>query len=127
LVDCPRLLGLDIVTTLSVGHDGAARAIALDGLLRAAITNLGGGAEEIAAQMLFGVHQDARGRLLKDRRRLAADQFDVLPSTFRKNCETDITMDVAMEFYAILVGAAHDRPGRAPSNRASLPRDVIER
>lgn len=82
--------------------DAYVKALALDQLLRAAVDRLGGGPEGRATRLLFGVDPDSRGRLLKDRRRLAAQEFDVLPSTFRRNYEADIIWDLAVEVFGLV-------------------------
>jgi hypothetical protein len=43
-----------------------------------------------------------KGRLLKDRRRFAADQLGVLPSTFRRNYEPIILRDLAVEVWRMV-------------------------
>ena len=104
LVHCSELLQLR-------GVDGGAgngpddayqRAIALESLVRVAITQLGDGPYGVAAALLFGTHPHSRGRLLKDRRRLAADELGILPSTFRKNYEDAMLDDVAVEIWKLL-------------------------
>lgn len=88
---------LDDETTTSV--DPYARAVELAGRLTEAVQRLGDGAVGRAAQALFGVTQETRGRLLKDRRRIAADELDLMPSTFRKYYEDDLVLDVAVEMW----------------------------
>lgn len=82
--------------------DRYVRALALDVLLRTAIDRLGNGPEGNATRLLFGVDPGSRGRPLKNRRRLAAEEFDILPSTFRRNYETDIVKDLALEVFDLL-------------------------
>jgi hypothetical protein len=102
LVHCHELLSLDQLGDLaSDGNDMYARASALEDIIRDAISRLGDGPYGRAAGLLFGTASEARGLLLKVRRRLAAEEFDVLPSTFRKYYEDELLLDIAIEFWRI--------------------------
>jgi hypothetical protein len=99
-VRAAKLLGCRALLELAVGsaaaeNDPYASALALEALLRSALDTLGGGPEGRAARLLLGTASDTRGRMLKDRRRLAAMEMEVLPSTFRRNYERDILWDCA--------------------------------
>lgn len=67
--------------------------------LTLAIETLGHGPVGHACLTLFGGTDDSRGRLLKDRRRMAADELDLMPSTFRKYYENDLLADVAFALW----------------------------
>jgi hypothetical protein len=99
LLHCPELLELAVAGIQAVEDNPYAAAVALDRLLQAALDGLGEGPEGRAARLLFGTVPDARGRALKDRRRLAAEEFEILPSTFRRNYEDDIVRDFAFEVF----------------------------
>jgi hypothetical protein len=97
-------------------HDPTERdslVYALEAVLLDALHALGDGPYGRAARLLFGAVPDTRGRPLKDRRRLAAEQLDLLPSTFRHNYEAELLVDVAAEIARI---------GREPR---PLPRTTI--
>lgn len=98
LQECARLLALRCVRAgADNASDDQSLAFALEAVLLDALTALGEGPYGEAARLLFGASQETRGRLLKDRRRIAALQLDILPSTFRQNYESDILLDVATE------------------------------
>ena len=99
LVRCLELLELDVIVERSGSDDPYARAVALEAVLSVALSRLGQGPHGRAARILFGVESDVRGRPLKDRRRLAAYELGVLPSTFRRNYEADLIRDVAVEVW----------------------------
>jgi hypothetical protein len=120
LLHCPELLELAVASTpVPEDADPYSAAIALENILRTALARLGAGPEGRAAQLLFGAVPETRGRLLKDRRRLAAQELDVLPSTFRRNYENDILRDLAMEVFASV--------GRLTSTEHKTPPDGRER
>jgi hypothetical protein len=104
LVQCNELLNFDQLGDLA-GSDAVdiyVRATALQDLLQRAIARLGDGSYGHAASLLFGVAAGSKGRLLKDRRRFAAEELDVLPSTFRRNYENRIIEDLAVELWQLL-------------------------
>ena len=70
-------------------------------MLRAALDALGDGPHGRAAELLLGAVVDTRGLPLKVRRRLAADQLDIMASTFRQNYEDQLLLDVAAEVYRL--------------------------
>ena len=70
------------------------RAISAEIALREATKSYGGAHAE-AAELLLGLAPGAHGRLLKDRRRLAAYQLGVLPDTFRRHYEAALVWDIA--------------------------------
>ncbi|HVX18369.1 MAG TPA: hypothetical protein VHA73_10090 [Acidimicrobiales bacterium] len=72
------------------------RALNLADRITAAVRSLGEGATGLATQALFGVTPEARGQLLKHRRRIAADQLGIMTSTFRSYYEDNIVADVAL-------------------------------
>lgn len=73
------------------------RAAAGREVIRAALDALGDGNFGRAARALFGATADTRGQPARDRRRLAADQIDVMPDWFRRRYEPQIVRDVAAE------------------------------
>jgi hypothetical protein len=95
--------------------------LVLEQVLHAAIRRLGGGPYGRAAALLFGADPTTRGRLLKDRRRIAADELDVLPSTFRRNYEQRLIDDIAFEVWRIartIAGPASPHPSALTSSEA---------
>jgi hypothetical protein len=101
LVNC-----LDLLSELERGEhlaseaaDCYADAQRLAQYLAEALNTLGEGPVGAAGRSLFGATAETRGRLLKDRRRIAADHLDVLPSSFRKYHERDIILDVAFALW----------------------------
>jgi hypothetical protein len=96
---------LDLLDYLdhAVSHEKAGdpyrRSLILEAILTEAVQSLGDGPMGRAANALFGLTSDTKGRLLKDRRRLAAKELDLLPSTFRKYYELDLIRDVALELW----------------------------
>lgn len=99
LVAYDDLLDLEAVTEVQRREHIAEPVFALEQLILNAIEAFGDGAEGHALRLLFAIHPDTRGRLLKDRRRLAAEQFDVLPSTFRRYYEDRLVEDLATELW----------------------------
>jgi hypothetical protein len=98
LTECTQLLTLECVQTRAKDPASAeSLAYALEAVLLDAFHALGDGPYGRAARLLFGAVADTRGRPLKDRRRLAADELDLLPSTFRHNYEAELLLDVAAE------------------------------
>jgi hypothetical protein len=102
LRQCGELLALRCVRDRSRGSTQPDRlAFGLEEVLKAALDALGDGPQGRAAALLLGAVVDTRGRPLKDRRRLAAEVLDVLPSTFRQNYEDQLLEDVAAEILRI--------------------------
>jgi len=98
LLEIPALLQLACVRQRTTGEASPlALAFAAEGVLREAADALGGGPYGQAARLLLGLDEESRGLPLKTRRRLAADELDVLPSTFRKLYEDAVLQDVAAE------------------------------
>lgn len=77
------------------------RALIVRALLLRALDGLGEGDIAEAAQLLFGNHPDSSGRLLKDRRRLAATHLGLTPSYFRRRggLEDQILDDLAVNIW----------------------------
>ena len=109
LASCAQLLALDCVRARADDPtDLDSLAFALEAVLLEALRALGDGPYGRSARLLFGAVPDTRGRPLKDRRRLAAAELDLMPSTFRHNYENEILIDVAAE---IARRAQKPRPG----------------
>ena len=104
LAQCPQMLNL--VAEVNGPDDVYATALLLESRLMKAISRLGDGPYGRATALLFGANEATRGLLLKSRRRLAADQFEILPSTFRKNYEGKIVEDLAVELWRDLGSAS---------------------
>ncbi len=104
LVQCHELLELDYVRGAAGkdADDPYARAVALERILITAIGNLGDGPLGRTAALLLGTVPDTKGRLLKDRRRLASLELDILPSTFRRNHEAPILDDLAIAIWQLM-------------------------
>ncbi len=97
------------------------RAIALEGLLLHALESLDDGPVGHATRLLFGAVPETRGRLLKDRRRLAAEELDVLPSTFRKNYESALVADLAIEVWRDLSSYRATQPASVDDQGPACP------
>jgi hypothetical protein len=98
LRQCDELLALECVQQRARdNHDQDAVAYAAEAVLIDALEALGDGPYGRAARLLFGVTPDTRGQPLKDRRRLAAYELDLLPSTFRRRREAQVIYDIAAE------------------------------
>lgn len=94
----PDLLALDCVRAQAQDPtDPDSLAYGLEAVLLGALDALGDGPWGRAARLLFATVPDTRGRPLKERRRLAAYELDLLPSTFRDNYESELLIDVAAE------------------------------
>lgn len=107
-----RKLGL---TTLheATKRSGLARAndrspAAIEDLVRKAVKHLDGGDYQAAAEYTFGLTGGTKLALSVDRRRLAAEVFNVLPETFRKKHEKEIVDHVAEGVLAL----CHDQAMR---------------
>jgi hypothetical protein len=74
-------------------------ALTLAEAITAAVRSLGDGPVGLAAQALFGTTVEARGRLLKDRRRMAAEELGIVVSTFRTYYEDALVADVALALW----------------------------
>lgn len=112
LVHCHELLELTYVRgeAGSQADDPYARAFVLERLLLDALAALGSGPVGNAARLLFGVSPETRGRLLKDRRRLAAGELDLMPSSFRRCHEDSIVDDLSLEVWRTTSRRSQDRP-----------------
>lgn len=98
LAECTQLLTLEQVRARADNPaEPDSLSYALEAVLLDAIDALGDGPWGRAARLLLGTIPDTRGRPLKDRRRLAAEQLDLLPSTFRHNYEHELLIDIAAE------------------------------
>lgn len=96
------LLALRVVGSRARALDEALPlAFAVEEVILEAIAALGDGPEGRAASLLFGTSPESRGRPLRVRRQLAADELDLLPSTFRKNYEDVILVDLATELWRL--------------------------
>lgn len=62
------------------------------------LDHFGHGPAGEALYLLFGASPRSRSLPLKTRRRLAAEELDVCPATFRKLYEEDLLIDLAVEF-----------------------------
>ena len=111
LVACPEMLKL-VAKAGIPSDDPYEQALQLEELVRGALRNLGEGPYGRAAAILFGMNQMTRGLLLKDRRRLAASELDVLPSTFRRNYERRLLNDLAVEIWRQLKELEGQGPSR---------------
>lgn len=95
---CVDLLTLACVRQRTLDPtDPDSLAYGLEAVLLDALDALGDGPWGRAARLLFGAVPDTRGRPLRERRRLAAYELDLLPSSFRDNYESDLLIDVAAE------------------------------
>jgi hypothetical protein len=102
LSKCPELLTLRAVRERSGGStEPDALAFGLESVLLEALDALGEGPRRQAARLLFGVVPGTSGQLLNERRRMAAQHLGKLPSTFRRNHEAGLLLDVAAEIYRI--------------------------
>jgi hypothetical protein len=98
LVNLPSVLNLQLVLGVARGHDNPLDlAFAAEAIFRQALDSLGDGPYGHAARLLFGADQESRGLPLKTRRRLAAEELEVYPATFRKLYEQPLLNDVIYE------------------------------
>ncbi|HKI17147.1 MAG TPA: hypothetical protein VKA15_04680 [Isosphaeraceae bacterium] len=107
LLDLPAVVGLaaagSIASEVATAVD---LAFAAEALFKRALVRLGDGPFGQAARLLFGVDNESRGLPLKTRRRLAAEELGVYPSTFRRLYEDSILLDVAYEVLRLIVDPA---------------------
>lgn len=75
------------------------RRLALRDVIGDALDALGDGPYPAVARLLLGADVVTRGRTLAERRRIAADALDVLPTTFRKNHEAALVHNIAAEIF----------------------------
>lgn len=80
--------------------------------ISAAVYTLGHGPYGRAAQALFGLTVETRGRMLKDRRKVAADELDVAVSTFRRYYEAPLIAEVAFTLWQTCSTLADPEPQR---------------
>jgi hypothetical protein len=99
LVGLSPVLDLKLVRTNGGSDNPLDLAFAAEAAFRDAIDRLGNGPYGHAARLLFGADQESRGLPLKTRRRLAAEELEVYPATFRKLYEAELCEDVAVEFF----------------------------
>lgn len=71
------------------------RAAQIADVISAAVYSLGHGPYGRAAQALFGLTVETRGRMLKDRRRIAAAELDIAVATWRRWYEMPLLADLA--------------------------------
>jgi hypothetical protein len=91
------VLGLKLVVLSSGADNPLDLAFAAEAAFREAIKRLGNGPYGQATRLLFGVDSESVGLPLKTRRRLAAEELDVYPSTFRRLYEDGILGDLTFE------------------------------
>jgi hypothetical protein len=103
MAHCPE--ALDLIP--DGPEDVFERAILVQRLLISGLSDLGDGDIAEAAQLLWGDDPDTRGRLLKDRRRIAADHLGISVSYFRRRngYEDQILDDLAVEIWRRLTGS----------------------
>lgn len=80
---------------LGTSDDPYVRAAQVAELITTAVREMGDGPYGRAAQALFGMTVGTRGRLLKDRRRAAAGELDIMVGTWRRYYEADVLADIA--------------------------------
>lgn len=100
------LLDHPSVARRALASDNTAKAFALIELLKEAADLMGDptvNPRAEAARHLFGLTPDTRGRLLKDRRRIAADCMILKPRSFRLLHEDDIQSDFVVAVYITLL------------------------
>ena len=101
-----RLLDHPVVAGHAFATDPVAKGYALLSLLHDAVAQLGDpqvNPRARAARHLFGLSPDTRGRLLRDRRRLAADEMGLAVRSFSKSHESEIALDLAGALYMMLL------------------------
>jgi hypothetical protein len=102
--------GLLVLRAVIQRSDGSTNpdvlAFGLESVILEAIEALGDDDHGYAAQLLFGTRPGTRRQLLKERRRLAAEHLNILPSTFRRLREPDLVIDVAWEVLRIELRAS---------------------
>jgi O-acetyl-ADP-ribose deacetylase (regulator of RNase III) len=95
---------------------------AIEGLLRAAVSNLGGSQLGAAAEHTFGLNRGGRDRPAQDRRRRAAQEYGVSQERFRKHHERVVIEQVAEEILELCQPAAARAHGDA--ERPELAREI---
>jgi len=90
-----------ILRSVAAGSEPAAQ-LTVEGLLRAAVENLGGGYLADAAKATFGLDRGARDRQASDRRQRAAQVYGVSLERFRKHHERIVLEQVAEEILMLL-------------------------
>jgi hypothetical protein len=98
LADVAPLLCLDCVRSRLAGDATPLNlSFAAEQALKDAAAALGDGPYGHATCLLLGLDAESRGLPLKTRRRLAGEELEVLPSTFRRLYEDQILDDLAVE------------------------------
>jgi hypothetical protein len=95
------VLGRSGLLCLVPNGDTYQQAFEVERIVTSALVALGDGPYGRAALRLFGATADSRGLPLRDRRRMAAYELDLLASTFRRNYEQSIITDLALEVWRI--------------------------
>ncbi|MET9183752.1 macro domain-containing protein [Streptomyces tendae] len=133
-----RLRGLVVPELLRIARErpdarGESTGPAVERLLRDAVTGIGGGTLQAAAEYTLGLAQGTRDWPPADRRRRAAEVYGVSVERFRKHHEL-MVLDQVTEQILVLAGpapaapppdegpAAAGRPGLAAAHRVVEPR-----
>lgn len=105
-----KLLGnSDLLAALGLGTT-LGDAFQAESILLEATRNLGEGPWGAAARTLMGATGQTLGLPLKRRHALAADELDILPTTFRRLYEPDLLEDILTEVLRQLIRTEHGRP-----------------
>lgn len=101
LQGCPLLLGLALVRAKSASDAPPDLAVAADTLIREAARRVDDGEAYGPAGVLLGVAPGTRTKLLKERRRIAAELLFVSQEHLRKDREPQLLEAVGDELYAL--------------------------
>lgn len=89
---------------LCPASDPYERSVLIADAIANATSALGAGPYGRAAQALFGLTADTKGRMLKDRRRLAAEELDIAVATWRRSYEPDALADISLSLIRKMSG-----------------------
>jgi hypothetical protein len=95
-------------------------------VVRAAVAALDDGPRSQATRHLLGVHPDTRGYPLRERRRSAAYQLDVLPGTLQRNYEAGLLREVAAEIYRMEHAPSPQPEGRGEAAGAIVAASALD-
>ncbi|MFF7450284.1 MULTISPECIES: hypothetical protein [unclassified Streptomyces] len=113
-----RDLDLPSLRRAAAPHSGAvtdAWPVEVENLLRAAVTRLGGGPLQVAAEFTLGLAPGLRDRPAADRRRLAARAYSVSVERFRKSQEEMVLGQIAEQVCWLAGTGVRGLPGPGPA------------
>ncbi|MEV5977997.1 hypothetical protein [Streptomyces sp. NPDC052114] len=106
------------------GADGGSTGTTVEGLLRTAVTGIGGGSLQTAAEYTLGLAQGTRDWPAADRRRRAAQVYGVSVERFRKHHELMVLGQIAEQVVALAVTAPARADGTATAPLPAAHRTI---